>query len=248
MESEALLMETFVALADTLVDDYDMIEFMQGLSERCVELLPVTAAGIMLADPDGRLRHAACSSEQMRLVEVFELQVEQGPCFDAYTTGTAVRSDSADDADARWPHFAPHARERGFASVSAVPMRLRNQVIGALNLFDSSTGALGDRDLQVAQAMADIATIGILQERKIRDGRFLTDQLQDALESRIVIEQAKGIVAERHHMNVDDAFTLIRKYTRAHNRRLSDTARQIVDGTLSTAELKNTPARARPTK
>jgi hypothetical protein len=125
-------------------------------------------------------------------------------------------------------------------------MRLRNQVIGALNLFDSSTGALGDRDLQVAQAMADIATIGILQERKIRDGRFLTDQLQDALESRIVIEQAKGIVAERHHMNVDDAFTLIRKYTRAHNRRLSDTARQIVDGTLATAELTATPVKSPP--
>jgi GAF domain-containing protein len=248
MVSEAVLMQTFVALADTLVDDYDVIEFMQSLSERCTELLSVSAAGIMLADPDGGLRHAACSSEQMRLVEVFELQLQEGPCFDAYSSGGAVRSDSPKDADARWPEFAPHARAQGFASVSAVPMRLRNQVIGALNLFDSSAGALSDHDLEVAQAMADIATIGILQERKISDSRFLTEQLQDALESRIVIEQAKGIVAERHHMNVDEAFALIRVFTRSHNRRLSDTARQIVDGTLSTAELKSTPARPRPAK
>jgi uncharacterized protein YigA (DUF484 family) len=238
---ENRLIDTLVTLADTLVADYDVIDFMQTLAERSVELLDVSAAGIMLADPQGTLRHAACSGEEMRLVEVFELQLEEGPCFDAYSRGTSIRSDSPDDADARWPQFAPHARARGFASVSAVPLRLRDQIIGALNLFSASLGALGDTDLKLAQAFADMATIGILQERTIRRGHALAAQLQGALDSRVVIEQAKGIVAERHDVTVDEAFNLIRGHARSRNLRLSDTARQIIDGTLPTDRLRTTP-------
>jgi GAF domain-containing protein len=233
MAREKILLETVVALADTLVDHYDIIDFMQTLAERCVELLDVSAAGIMLADPEGKLRHAACSSEQMRLVELFELQVEEGPCFDAYREQAPVLCDSPEDAETRWPRFAPHARDSGFVAVSAVPMRLRTEVIGALNLFSSRRGALNDDDIAVAQAMADIATIGILQERVIRDGRALSSQLEFALESRVAIEQAKGIVAEHNRVNVDQAFALIRGFTRDHNRLLSETARQIVDGTVA---------------
>jgi transcriptional regulator with GAF, ATPase, and Fis domain len=230
---EKILVETFVALADTLVDDYDIIDFMQTLAERCVDLLDVSAAGIMLADPEGHLRHAACSSEQMRLVELFELQVEEGPCFDAYREQVPVLCDLPDDAQLRWPRFAPHARGSGFVAVSAVPMRLRTEVIGALNLFSSRSGALSDDDVGVAQAMADVATIGILQERVIRDGRLLSSQLEFALESRVAIEQAKGIVAERNRVGVDRAFAMIRRFARDHNRHLGETARQIVDGTIS---------------
>jgi transcriptional regulator with GAF, ATPase, and Fis domain len=233
MANQQLLVETLVALADTLVDDYDVIDFMQTLAERSVELLDVAAAGIMLADADDRLRHVACSSEQMRLVEVLELQLEEGPCFDAFREQTAVRSDTAADAAARWPRFAPHAGDAGFVAVSAVPLRLRGQAVGALNLFSDRAGALGDDDLGVVQAMADIATIGILQERLIHDRGVLTSQLETALESRVVIEQAKGIVAERNHISVDEAFQQIRRFTRNTNQLLSNTARDIVDGTLS---------------
>ena len=237
MTRERILVETFVGLADTLVDDYDIIDFMQTLAERCVELLDVSAAGIMLADPDGTLRHTACSSEQMRLVELLELQLEEGPCFDAYRSRAAVVCESPEEAVARWPQFAPRAQKSGFVAVSAVPMRLRADVIGALNLFSSDERRLDDADLGVAQAMADIATIGILQERVIRDRNAFASQLEFALESRVVIEQAKGIVAEQQKIDVDRAFDLIRRFTRSHNRLLSETARQIIEGTITPAEL-----------
>jgi len=232
MAREQLLVETLVALADTLVDDYDPIEFMQTLSERCVELLDVTAAGIMIADTDGNLRHAACSSERMRLVELLELQLEEGPCFDAYAQAAPVSSDSYAETARRWPRFAPKVREHGFEAVSAVPMRLRDTVIGALNLFSTRERALAGEDVAVAQALADIATIGILQERSIRDSRVLSTQLQGALDSRIVIEQAKGIVAEHRQVAIDDAFVALRAYARTRNRRLTDVAREIIAGTL----------------
>src|ERR1700712_3981270 len=198
MTDQQLLVETLVALADTLVDDYDVIDFMQTLAERSVALLDVSAAGIMLSDADGHLGHVACSSEQMRLVELFELQLEEGPCFDAFLDQTAVRATTADETTRRWPRFPEHALAAGFAAVSAVPLRLRGVAVGALNLFSAQDGALSDVELQVVQAMADIATIGILQERLIRDQNLLTSQLEAALQSRVVIEQAKGIVAERN--------------------------------------------------
>jgi len=233
MPHQQRLVETLVELADTLVAEYDVIDFMQTLAERSVELVDVSAAGIMLADGAGRLHHAACSSEQMRLVELFELQVEQGPCFDAFREERAVRSDTPDDAARRWPEFAPQAREGGFAAVTAVPLRLRQDGVGALNLFSTADGALDDEDLQIAQALADIATIGILQARLIRDQNVLTNQLETALSSRVGIEQAKGVVAERNTIDVDEAFVLIRRFARNTNRLLSETATGIVDGSLT---------------
>jgi GAF domain-containing protein len=237
MADQQRVVETLVELADTLVAEYDVIDFMQTLAERSVELVEVSAAGIMLADSQGRLRHAACSSEQMRLVELFELQLEEGPCFDAFRQQQAVRSDSPDDAARRWPHFAPGAREGGFAAVSAVPLRLRGEAVGALNLFSTTNGALDDERLLVVQGMADIATIGILQARLIRDQSVLTSQLEAALDSRVSIEQAKGVVSERRNINVDDAFVLIRRFARNNNRLLSETAAGIVDGSLTDAFL-----------
>jgi GAF domain-containing protein len=237
MADQQRLIETLVSLADTLVDEYDVIDFMQTLAERSVELVGVSAAGIMLADAAGRLHHVACSSEQMRLVEVLELQLEEGPCFDAFHQRTFVRSDSSPDACARWPRFGPRAREAGFVAVSAVPLRLRGQAVGALNLFSADEGAIDDDDLAVVQAMADIATIGILQERLLHDQHVLSSQLETALESRVVIEQAKGVVAERNGIGVDEAFALIRGMARATNHLLVDTAKGIVDGSLTDALL-----------
>jgi GAF domain-containing protein len=182
----------------------------------------------------------------MRLIELFELQHDEGPCLDAYRTGVPVHTDMTDEANTLWPRFAPHARGVGLRSISALPMRLRSDVIGALNLFSTTPDPLSPQDQQVAQALADIATIGILQERALSDGHVVLSQLQGALESRIVIEQAKGIVAQHGHVTVDDAFTLLRGYTRTHNRLLRQTAEEIIKGTLAVdaliAPTRNQPA------
>ena len=178
----------------------------------------------------------------MRLIELFELQHDEGPCMDAYRTGVAVHASTSGGADTRWPRFAPHAREVGFQSVSALPMRLRDDVIGALNLFSTAAGQLSAGDQQVAQALADVATIGILQQRALHDGHIVTSQLQSALESRVVIEQAKGIVAQSSGVSVDDAFNLLRTYARSHNCLLSQTAKEVIEGAL-TAEALSQPSR-----
>ena len=237
MTREADLLAAFIEFADTIVDEYDIVEFLHRLAARCVELVHASEAGIMLADREGALHYIASSSERMRLIELFELQHDQGPCLDAFRDGVAVHTSLSTDAFERWPRFAPHAQEVGFRSVSALPMRLRNEVIGALNIFSAQAEPLGEEDRQVAQALADIATIGILQERAVNDARVITSQLEAALESRIIIEQAKGIVAERNHVSIDTAFTLLRNYARSHNELLSKTASEIIAGNLSTDAL-----------
>jgi GAF domain-containing protein len=233
MSRDQDLLTAFIEFADTLVDDYDVVEFLHRLAERCVELADVTEAGIMLADRDGSLRYVASSSERMRLIELFELQHDEGPCVDAYRTGVAVQSASTDDANTRWPRFGPHALDVGFQAMAALPMRLRTDVIGALNLFSVPPEPLGPDEQRIVQALADIATIGILQERALSDRHVVVNQLQAALESRVAIEQAKGIVAEHNHITVDEAFSQLRGYTRSHNRLLSQTAADIINGTLS---------------
>jgi GAF domain-containing protein len=246
MAREQSLLRAFIEFADTIVDDYDVVEFLHRLAGRCVELVDASEAGIMLADEDGTLRYIASSSERMRLIELFELQHDEGPCLDAYRAGVAVHSVLDEDAVARWARFAPHARDVGFESVSALPMRLRSESIGALNLFSSTVGPLSADDQEVAQALADIATIGILQERAVKDARLVAIQLEAALESRVAIEQAKGIVAERVGVTIDDAFDLLRAYARRYNHLLRQTAEQIIDGTLSSDALIDPTPTARP--
>jgi len=234
------LADVFVELADTLVDDFDVIEFLHVLAERCVELLGVSAAGLLLTDQQGALQLVAASSERTRLLELFQLQTDQGPCVDCFRTGEPV---SVTDLPAagRWPRFSAAAAEVGFAAVHALPMRLRDEVIGALNLFDTEPVELNSGTLRIGQALADVATIGLLQQRAIHRRDVLTEQLQTALSSRILIEQAKGVLAERHHLDLDTAFTLLRSGARSRSRRLSDLAQAIVDGT---AQL-SSPATAR---
>ncbi len=227
----------FIEFADTFVDDYDVVEFLHRLAGRCVELVDADEAGILLADRNGSLQYVASSSERMRLIELFQLQHDQGPCVEAYRSGTAVHSAIEDGADTRWPEFAPHARALGFHSVSAIPMRLRTDTIGALNLFSVGVAPLSAEDQEVARALADIATIGILQERALNDGRILSTQLQGALESRVVIEQAKGFIAEHNQVSVDTAFDLLRGYARSHHRLLRQTADDIIAGTLDAGAL-----------
>jgi ANTAR domain/GAF domain len=237
MSREHRLAETFVELADTLVDDFDVIDFLHVLAVRCVELLDVAAAGIMLADQDGSLRPVAASDERSRLLELFEVQNDEGPCRDCYQVGAAVVNVDLDSARERWPRFTSRAIAAGFRSANALPMRLRSQVIGSLNLFHTAPGGLGGDEFRLAQALADAATIGVLQQRSIRRGEVVTGQLQAALTSRIVIEQAKGVLAERLHIGTDDAFGVLRSAARSRNRLLSDLARDIADGSADAAQL-----------
>jgi ANTAR domain/GAF domain len=237
MDRERHLAETFVELADTLVDDFDVIEFLQVLAARCVELLDVAAAGIVLADQDGLLRPVAASDERARLLELFEVQNDEGPCRDCYQLAAAVVNIDLDGARERWPQFAPQAIARGFRSANALPLRLRSQVIGSLNLFHADAGGLDSAELRTAQALADAATIGILQQRTIRRGEVVAGQLQAALTSRIIIEQAKGILAERLKISPDDAFEVLRGAARSRNRLLSDLAREVADGSADPAQL-----------
>jgi GAF domain-containing protein len=227
--AETQLADVLIEMADTLVDDFDVIDFLHVLTERCVSLLGVSAAGLLLTDGQDTLQVVAASSERTRLLELFQLQADQGPCVDCFRTGSPV---SVDDLPAagRWPQFTEAAAAAGFAAVHAVPMRLRSEVIGALNFFDTSPGPLDPDKLRIGQALADVATIGLLQERAIRRRDVLTSQLQTALNSRVVIEQAKGVLAERLHIPMQDAFTLLRSTSRNGNRRLSDLAQAVVDG------------------
>lgn len=245
MDGERLV-ETFVELADTLVDDFDVIDFLHLLADRCVELLDVDAAGLLLADQRGRLRLIATSNEQARLLELFQLQNDEGPCLEAFAAGSPVSHPDLTGAGERWPRFAAAATEAGFAAVDALPMRLRSEVIGALNLFRGRPGEMDTTALRTASALVDVATIGLLQHRSIHHHQVLTEQLQAALNSRVVIEQAKGLVAERLGVDMDTAFAALRGHARRHNRKLSLVAREVIAGDTDTAALLGTPPTAKP--
>jgi GAF domain-containing protein len=227
---ETRLADVFIELADTLVDDFDLIDFLHMVTERCVQLLGVSEAGLLLTDGQDTLQVVAASSERTRLLELFQLQADQGPCVDCFRTGRPVSVSDLPTAG-RWPHFTIAAAEVGFAAVHALPMRLRTEVIGALNFFDVAPGVLDEATLSIGQALADVATIGLLQQRAIHRRDTLTEQLQTALNSRILIEQAKGVLAERLQVEMAEAFTLLRGSARSRNLRLSELARAVVEGT-----------------
>jgi transcriptional regulator with GAF, ATPase, and Fis domain len=217
-----------VEFADTLVEEFDLIEFLQMVTARASELVGSAAAGLLLADAHGQLHFMAASDERTELLELFQVQAQEGPCLDCYRQGAPVVNADLRDASDRWPQFAPRAVAAGFRSVHAFPMRLRQEVIGALNMFGTDVGRMEPGDVRTVQALADVATIGLLQERAVRQGEVLTGQLQGALNSRIIIEQAKGAVAQMRSCTVDEAFTLLRSYCRTHNLRLSDVAQAVV--------------------
>jgi len=222
------LAAVLVEVADTLVADFDVVEFLHLVTARAAELVPDSAVGLMLADHQGQLRFMGASSEATRLLELFQLQNDEGPCLDCYRTGVGVVNVDLLSDSTPWPHFAPHAVAAGFRSVHAVPLRLRSQVIGALNVFGLHPAKMQPADAHIVQALADLATIGLMQERAIRRGEVLAEQLQTALNSRIVVEQAKGAIAQLRGVTVDAAFELLRSYARSHNTRLSVIAQQVV--------------------
>lgn len=232
---EESVVRTLVEMADTLVGDFDVVEILTGLASRCVDLLGISAAGVMLASSRGDVRLVASSSEAMRLVELFELQAEEGPCLDAYRSGHRVDHLILRAGSEPWPRFSAAALEAGFQSVSALPLRLRDTTIGALNLFSTGRLRMEEPDAVVARALADLAAISVIQHRVTEDREKTNEQLSFALGSRIVIEQAKGIVAERAGVDLPEAFARLRLFARNHNRRLTDVATAAVEGTLEEA-------------
>lgn len=237
MTRELVLARTLVELADSLVDDFDVVDLLTMLADRCVEVLDVQAAGIMLAAPDGQLRVMASSSEAMRVLELFEIQAQEGPCLDSHRTGRAIVNQDLGASDCPWPRFAAEAIDAGFHSAHALPMHLRSSVIGALNLFREGVGEMGPADVAVAQAFADVATIAILQHRAAREAENLAQQLTHALNSRVVLEQAKGVIAERLDLDMERSFSTLRNHARNHNLRLVDVAQSVIDGSLTAAAL-----------
>lgn len=230
---EQVLADAFVRLADTLVEDYDVVDLLNQLTEACIDLLQVAAAGMLLDDQQGHLVVVATTNEEARLVEVFQLQNNEGPCLDCLKTRQVVESGHLETQGRRWPLFAPAAVAAGFRSVAAVPLRLRARTIGALNLFNPQPEPIAESDQRLAQALADIATIGILQERLVHQGTVLGEQLQRALNSRVTVEQAKGVLAERNELSMEAAFEQLRSYARRHNRKLTDVAAAVVQDGLT---------------
>jgi len=230
---EKQLLQTFATLADTLVEGYDVVDLLQLLVDSCKDLLDTTAAAILLADPSGELDVVASTSEASRLVELIQLGAEAGPCVESFRTGKVISVPDIRLAPDRWSGFRDGATVQGFASVHAIPMRLRENRIGTLNLLRETTGELDPQDQLTAQAFADVATIGILHERTLRESTLLTEQLERALGSRVVIEQAKGVVAHTRGVGVEEAFDRIRTYARSHRLGISQVASQIVDRSLS---------------
>jgi GAF domain-containing protein len=237
MTRESLLVSTLVELADNLVDNYDIIDVLTLLSTRCVETIDASSTGVMLARPGGELQYVASSSESMRVLELFQIQANEGPCVDCYTSGRAIINHELLDSDTSWPRFTPRAVAQGYRSVHCLPLRLRGQTIGALNLFRTDAGLLTSEDVLVAQGLADVATIAILQHQSSLSARLLNEQLNFALNSRIVIEQAKGMISQSAQCDMDVAFERLRTHARNHNIRLTDVASRIVEGTLGVAEL-----------
>jgi GAF domain-containing protein len=235
---DARMARHFVTLADTLVDDFDVVDLLDQLTRTCVELLGVTTAGLLILDSSGSLHPVAASTEATRVLELFQLQNDEGPCLDCVRTGEVVHAPDIRAAAGRWPRFSRALIDSGFRSVEALPMRLRSETIGSLNLFNvAGIPPLSDDDRHIAQALADVATIGILQQRNVQRSSVLAEQLQLALDTRIVIEQAKGVLAEYGGVPVDVAFDALRRYARGTNARLGDVAEAIVSGRLPASDL-----------
>jgi transcriptional regulator with GAF, ATPase, and Fis domain len=237
MDRELRLARVFVELADTMVAEFDVIDFLHTLADRIVELLGADAAGLMVADQRGSLRLIASSAESARLLEVFELQNSEGPCLDCFRTGERLINLDDTVMQTRWPNFWAQTKQLGFRSAHALPMRLRDEVIGAVNLFSRTGTPLSEQDVAVGQAMADVATIGLLQERSVRQKDVLAEQLQTALTSRVLIEQAKGVLAERAQISIEDAFTTMRAQARRRGVTLTKIATDVISASPQAAEL-----------
>lgn len=229
---EQLLLETLTVVADTLVDDFDVVDFLHDLVERCAAIFDAVDVGIVLADEYGELVVMASTSERLHLIEALQLSSGAGPCIDSFRSGTVVTAGTLDEIVRRWPDFAVGVAESGYQSVHAVPLRLRQATIGSLNFFREDPGRLDPADVPAAQTIADVATIGLVQERTVREASRVRDQLQHALDSRILIEQAKGVIAHSRQVDMEEAWAILRTRARSHQARVTDVAQGVIEGLI----------------
>jgi len=226
-----------VEFADALVSDLDIVDPLHVLTSRCVELLGVHAAVLMLPDERGQLRVMAGSSGQAHLLALFELKTGEGPSLGCYRAGRPVSDTNLDRPDPRWPRFSDRARRDGFASMHALPLRQHEDIIGVLGLLSTAAGPISDGDARIMQALARLATVTVLRQRTIQHLQVIVEQLQSALSSRVLVEQAKGVVAERFKIDMSMAFETLRNHARRTNLRLSDLAQCVVDGAVEADQL-----------
>jgi transcriptional regulator with GAF, ATPase, and Fis domain len=229
---EQMLLETLTVVADTLVDDFDIVDFLHDLVDRCAAIFDAVDVGLVLADEHGELIVMASTSERLRLIEALQVAADDGPCIDSFTTGSVVSAGSAEEIMRRWPDFATGVHDSGYQSVHAVPLRLRKNTIGSLNFFRDRPGDLAPEDVRAAQTIADVATIGLVQERAIREASLARDQLQHALTSRVLIEQAKGVISHSKGVDMEQAWVMLRERARSHQARIADIAQAVVDGLI----------------
>ena len=245
-ERQADINRSFVALASSLVNGYDVVDLLVQLTEDCTRLLDIASAGLLLADGRGVLHVVAASTEATRLLEVHQLQRAEGPCRDCYLDGAPVSVADLSAVAQRWPSFVPAAVSLGFASVHALPLRLRGSRLGALGLFGSHVGALASDDLALGQALADVASVALVQDRAAADSSAVNEQLQTALTGRVVLEQAKGVLAQLGDLEMAAAFAALRRYARDRNLRLSDVAAAVVDRSLRAQDVLDAAVRTSP--
>ncbi len=236
-EREPAVSAVFVALTSDLATGSDVVDVLSGLTASCAQLLDIASAGLLLADRRGALHVVAASSDATRVLEMFQLQIEQGPCVDCFLTKAPVSVGDLSQERERWPRFVDAAYRQGFVSVHAVPLRLRERALGSLGLFGARAGELNEQDRALAQAFADVASVALVQDRVAADTNLVNDQLQAALHSRVVIEQAKGILAHQGELDMDQAFAALRRFSRDHNLRLTDVARTLVSRERDPAEV-----------
>jgi transcriptional regulator with GAF, ATPase, and Fis domain len=236
-DRERAVTEAFVSLTSSLATGYDVVDLLDSLTTECASLLDVASAGLLLADRLGVLHVLAASTENTRQLELFQLQRDEGPCLDCYRTGQPVSVADLSAATTRWPQFVAGATIAGFASVHALPMRLRENTLGVLGLFGATAGALNDDDLTLGQALADVASVALVQDRASADKSIVNEQLQNALTNRVVIEQAKGVLAQSGQLDMSEAFGVLRRYARDHNLRLSDVAQAVISRSLDPQHL-----------
>jgi AmiR/NasT family two-component response regulator len=229
---EQMLLETLTVVADTLIDDFDVVEFLHELAERCAAICEAVDVGIVLVNDRPELVVMASTSERLHAIEALQLSAGHGPCLDAFVTGEVVTASSREEIARRWPALAEGVRDTGYQSVHAVPLRLRRTTVGSLNFFRDREGRLELDDVIAAQTIADVATIGLVQERAIREAATARDQLQHALDSRVVIEQAKGVIAHRNGVDMETAWRMLRQRARSRQARVGDIARAVVDGVI----------------
>ncbi|QHC60368.1 GAF and ANTAR domain-containing protein [Rathayibacter sp. VKM Ac-2760] len=230
---EQMLLKTLTVVADTLVDDFDVVDFLHDLVDRCAAIFDAVDVGIVLADEHGELVVMASTSERLHLIELLQLSAGSGPCIDSFRTGAVVSAGSAEEIRRRWPDFAALIPDSRYHSVHAVPLRLRRETIGSLNFFREAPGALDPADVPAAQTIADVATIGLMQERAVREVSRTRDQLQTALDARVLIEQAKGVIAHSRGVDMEEAWSILRQRARSHQARVSDVARAVVEGLIT---------------